>query len=96
MNIALNDICDLTIYGLRNELLRLKEGEFTRMIFIDKNYTLEMTKNKAKIEHILTRGETEELYAIEYNLDADIMAAFTGISQMVYKLSELRYPISRK
>lgn len=93
MNIALNDICDMTIYGLRNKLLRLQQEEFSRVIFVDNTYCLEMTAKKATITKLT---EEEPLYKVEYNLDKDFIVAFAGISQALYKLCDLRYPSGRK
>lgn len=96
MTILLPDITDITIYDLRNKLIRLRDNEFNRVIFMDDKYALTLTKDKALLEYIPRWNVGNEVSRISYNLNKDMMLAFAGISQMIYKLADQRYPNGRK
>lgn len=93
MNIVLNDICDLTIYGIRNKLMRLQGNEFTRVTFADSEYVLEMTATKASVFKLVDKVP---IFSADYKLDNEYLLAFASISQMIFKLCDIRYPSGRK
>lgn len=87
MTIELMDITDITIYGLRRQLIKLKKHEENKVVFTDEGYTLTLTKTRGRIT-INGEGTTQSECA--YDLD-NLNEATVRITNIICTLIERRY-----
>lgn len=87
MIIGLMDITDITIYGLRHQLIKLKKHEENKVVFTDEGYTLTLTRSRGRIT---INGEGTTQSECSYNLD-DVNEATVCITNIICTLIEYRY-----